>query len=143
MNLALEHLNQEDALSGEVESLLAEAARLLEQGKGLALSSTFSRYAPAWKHVIPAIMAEVVAGILARCKFAGLFLSGGDIAVEVCRRLQVSAIQVRGEVEPGVPAGELVGGQNQGMRVVTKAGGVGTEEAMIKSIAYLERGYLP
>ena len=142
LNLEFEHLNQEDVLSRKVGSILAEADRLLGQGKGLALSSTFSRYAPALKHTIPALIAEVVAGILAGRKFAGLFLSGGDIAVEVCRRLQVSTIRVYGEVEPGVPAGELIGGQGQGMRVVTKAGGFGTEEALVKSISYLERGHL-
>jgi len=60
--------------------------------------------------------------------------------VEVCRRIEVSAIRVHDEVEAGVPAGELLGGQYQGMRVVTKAGGFGTEEALVKSIAYLERG---
>ncbi|MBM4448454.1 MAG: hypothetical protein FJ015_04355 [Chloroflexi bacterium] len=86
------------------------------------------------------MMAEMVAGILTSHRFAGLFLSGGDIALEVCRRLQASAIQVNGEVEPGVPAGELIGGQFPGMRIVTKAGGFGTEAAMVKSIVYLERG---
>ena len=91
---------------------------------------------------IPAILAEVVASILASRKFAGLFLSGGDIAVEVCRRLSVSAISVHGEVEPGVPAAEFIGGQYQGMRVVTKAGGFGTEEALVKSVSYLEKGHL-
>lgn len=143
LNLEFEHLNQEDVLSGKVGSILEEADRLLGQGKGLALSSTFSHYVPALKQSVAAIMAEVVANILASHKFAGLFLSGGDIAVEVCRRLQVSAIRVHGEVEPGVPAGELMGGPGQGMRLVTKAGGFGTEEALIKSISYLERGRLP
>ncbi|MFQ5997105.1 MAG: four-carbon acid sugar kinase family protein [Dehalococcoidales bacterium] len=142
LNLAVERLSQEDVLSGKVESILAEADRLLDQGKGVALSSTFSQYIPALRHTIPALMAEVVAGILAARKFAGLFLSGGDIAVEVCRRLSIAAIRVHGEVEPGVPAGELTGGQGQGMRVVTKAGGFGTEEALVKSVAYLEKGYL-
>lgn len=142
LNLAVEHLSREDVLSGKFGSILEEADSLLDQGKGLALSSTFSQYAPALKHTIPALMAEVVTGILASRKFAGLFLSGGDIAVEVCRRLSVSAIRVHGEVEPGVPAGELIGGQRQGMRVVTKAGGFGTEEALVKSILYLEKGHL-
>jgi uncharacterized protein YgbK (DUF1537 family) len=142
LNLAVEHLSQEDAISGKVGSTLEEAEHLLSREKGLAFSSTFSRYALALKHTVPAFMAEVVAGILTSRKFAGLFLSGGDIAVEVCRRLQVSAIRVHGEVEPGVPAGELVGGRSQGMRVVTKAGGFGTEEALVKSIAYLEEGHL-
>ncbi len=142
LNLAVEHLSQEDVVSGKIGSILKEAEHLLSQEKGLALSSTFSQYAPTLKHAIPALMAEVVAGIFASRKLAGLFLSGGDVAVEVCRKLQVSAIRVLGEVEPGIPAGELIGGQSQGMRVVTKAGGFGTEEALVKSIAYLEEGHL-
>ncbi|HET6478325.1 MAG TPA: nucleotide-binding domain containing protein, partial [Dehalococcoidales bacterium] len=140
LNLEAEKLNKEGILSGRPESVLKEADTLIGEGKGIAISSTFSRYVPALKQSMAGIMAEIVAGILASHQFAGLFLSGGDIAVEVCRRLQVSAIQVHGEVEPGVPAGELIGGQHPGMRVVTKAGGFGTEEAMVKSIHYLERG---
>lgn len=139
-NLEAEKLNTEEILSGSPESVLKEAAELMGKGKGVAISSTFSRYIPALKQSMAKVMAEIVAGILASHRFAGLFLSGGDIAVEVCRRLQVSAIQVHGEVEPGVPAGELIGGQHQGMRVVTKAGGFGTEDAVLKSITYLERG---
>ena len=109
----------------------------------MVLSSTFSQYMPALKQSLPAVMAEVVAGILDSQKIAGLFLSGGDIAVAVCRKLSVSAILVHGEVELGVPAGELIGGQGQGMRVVTKAGGFGTEAALVESMLYLEKGYLP
>jgi len=142
LNLAVERFTQNDMMAENIGDILAEAEQLLGQERGLALSSTFSQYAPTLKHTIPALTAEIAAGILSLQKFAGLFLSGGDIALEVCRKLQVSAIRVIGEVEPGVPAGELVGGQHQGMRVVTKAGGFGTEEALVKSISYLERGQL-
>ncbi|MFC1903703.1 four-carbon acid sugar kinase family protein [Chloroflexota bacterium] len=128
--------------SEKVMPMVKKAERLLAQGKGLAISSTFSQYAPDLKHFIPALMAELAVSILSSRKFAGLFLSGGDIAIEVCRRLSVTAISVLGEVEPGVPAGELIGGRGQGMKVVTKAGGFGTEAALIKSISYLERGLL-
>ena len=62
--------------------------------------------------------------------------------MSVCHRLSISAILVQGEVESGIPAGELVGGQGQGIRIITKAGGFGTETALVKSISYLERGYL-
>jgi uncharacterized protein YgbK (DUF1537 family) len=141
-DLEVEHLSRGGISPDGVGRVVREASRLLDSGSGLALSPIFSRYAPDIGHLLPAFIARVVAGLLAARAFAGLVLSGGDIAVEVCRRLQVSAIKVHGEVEPGVPAGEMVGGQYQGMRVVTKAGGFGTEEALIKSIAYLERGHL-
>ena len=140
LNLETEKLNTEEILSGRPESVLKEADALIDKGKGIAITSTFSQYVPGLKQAMAAVMAEIVAGVLASHEFAGLFLSGGDIALEVCRRVQVSAIQVNGEIEPGVPAGELIGGRYQGKRVVTKAGGFGTEEALVKSIAYLERG---
>jgi uncharacterized protein YgbK (DUF1537 family) len=140
LNLEVGKLNSRDALSGRLGKILNEAIAMIGKGKGLAISSTFSQYVPALKQSMAGIMAEIVVGVLESHKFGGIFLSGGDIAVEVCRRLRVSAIQVHGEVEPGVPAGELVGGQYGEMRVVTKAGGFGTEEAMVKSISYLERG---
>jgi uncharacterized protein YgbK (DUF1537 family) len=143
LNLEFEHFERKDSVSEDINRMIKEAEQLLRLGKGLAISATFSQYVAALKQSIPGIMAEVVTGILAQHKFAGLFLSGGDIAIEVCRHLSVSAIFVHGEVEPGVPAGELVGGQGNGMRVVTKAGGFGTESALVKSISYLEKGYLP
>jgi uncharacterized protein YgbK (DUF1537 family) len=145
LGLPILKLEVEKLKSGDkvFEDVVREAGGLLRQGKGVAVSSTFSQYEPAMKQSISVIMAEIAAGILTSHEFAGLFLSGGDIALEVCRRLRVSAIRVHGEVEPGVPAGELIGGQAEGMRVVTKAGGFGTGEAMVKSIAYLEGGVLP
>jgi len=143
LNLEVERLNIRDILSGRLGGILREADKLISEGKGLAISLISSRYVPALKQAMAGIMAEIIAGIMASHRFAGLFLSGGDIAMASCRRLKVSAIKVHGEIEPGVPAGEIIGGQYGGMRVVTKAGGFGTEEAMVKSIEYLERGELP
>lgn len=143
LQLETEHLSQKSNASEEVVRLVAEAKHILDRGRGLALASTFSRYEPVLKQSIPAVMAKAAAGILASRKFSGIFLSGGDIAMEVCHRLSVNAISVYGEVEPGIPAGELIGGQCEGIRVVTKAGGFGSDAAIIKAIAYLEKGVLP
>ncbi|MBM4448860.1 MAG: hypothetical protein FJ015_06470, partial [Chloroflexi bacterium] len=109
LDLETEKLDARHISSGRLNNVLKEAGELADKGKGLAISSAFSQYIPALKQAMPRIMAEMVAGILTSHGFAGLFLSGGDIALEVCRRLQASAIQVNGEVEPGVPAGELIG----------------------------------
>jgi uncharacterized protein YgbK (DUF1537 family) len=127
----------------EIGRIRERACRLLGQGKSLAITSTFSRYMPSLKGAVPNALAEAVASVLHAHRPSGLFLSGGDIASEVCRRLAVSAIRVYGEVEPGVPAGVIRGGKAQGMRVVTKAGGFGTDAVVAKSILYLEKGCLP
>ena len=141
LDLKVEHLNPKNVSSNEVLRVVEEASCFLRQKKLLALSSIFSEYIPALKQQsLPVIMAEVVAGILDKWEIAGLFLSGGDIAMSVCRRLSISAILVHGEVEPGIPAGELIGGQGQGIRIITKAGGFGTEAALVKSISYLGGG---
>ena len=142
LSLQVEHLQQGNGSSGEVSRVVREANRLLAQGKSLVLTSALSQYVPDLKWTIPPALAEAVENIVSSHKLGGLFLSGGDIAVAVCRRLSVSAIRVRGEVEPGIPAGEAIGGQSDGTRVVTKAGGFGTADALVKSIMYLEKGYL-
>ena len=142
LDLDVERLKDGNGTAVEVSRMAAEASRFLGQGRSLALTSTFSRYVPALKRTIPIALAEAVASALTASQPAGLFLSGGDIALEVCRRLSVSSIRVHGEVEPGVPAGEVVGGDAAGIRLVTKAGGFGTGAALIKSISYLEKGCL-
>lgn len=118
--------------------LAAEASRVLAERRSAAVSSTFVPYVPELKYKMAPFLAEVVSDIIAKHEVAGLFLSGGDIALAVCQKLDVSAIRVNGEVEAGIPAGELIGGRGEGMRVVTKAGGFGTEQALVKALAYLE-----
>lgn len=54
---------------------------------------------------------------------SGLFLCGGDTAAGVCERLRVEAIELLGEIQPGVPAGRILGGVASGVPVVTKSGG--------------------
>ena len=142
LKLEVEKLDSLNVKPSSLRNLLGKTNELISQGKGLAISSSFSNYVPTMTHKLPKIMAEIAANILAINKFAGLFVSGGDIAIFVCRQLGVSAIEVHGEIEPGLPAGELIGGQYDGMRVVTKSGGFGTEEALVKSIEYLKRGKL-
>jgi len=121
------------------EKLAAEAVNVLGQGKSVAITSTFARYVPELKQKISVFLADTVMEIMSKQKVGGLFLSGGDIALAVCQTLGIAAIKVNGEVEAGIPAGELIGGKGEGMRVVTKAGGFGTEEALVKALAYLER----
>jgi uncharacterized protein YgbK (DUF1537 family) len=46
-------------------------------------------------------------------------------------------VQLRGEIEPGLPWGQLVGGQAAGLPVATKAGGFGTPEAFVRAARFL------
>ena len=56
---------------------------------------------------------------------AGLVLSGGESAAAVLDALGACAVDLTGELEPGVPLGRIVGGRADGLPVVLKAGGFG------------------
>jgi len=71
----------------------------------------------------------------------GMVLTGGDIAAAVCEALEVPAIRLIGEVEPGMPLGLLIGGRGRGLRVVTKAGGFGGEESIAVAIRCLSAAH--
>jgi uncharacterized protein YgbK (DUF1537 family) len=71
---------------------------------------------------------------------SGLVLVGGQTAYAICRAAGARAIDIRGAVEPLVPRGVLVGGSCDGLPVVTKAGGLGTVEAISRALTALGTG---
>jgi uncharacterized protein YgbK (DUF1537 family) len=70
---------------------------------------------------------------------AGLFLTGGDTARAVCRALGARGLLVEREVAAGIPQGRLLGGSFAGLPVVTKAGGFGESDALVRAVQVLRR----
>jgi uncharacterized protein YgbK (DUF1537 family) len=66
-----------------------------------------------------------------------MVLTGGDTAIEVCRALEADSLEVLEEVAPGIPLCELSGTRTGPIRVVTKAGGFGDRDALIKAVRVL------
>jgi len=87
-------------------------------------------------------MLEALAGAFMRVRerVAGLVLVGGDTAVAVCRAARADGIEIDGEVEPLVPLGSLVGGPLEGLRLATKAGGLGSPRALAEAVRLLGAG---
>ena len=83
-----------------------------------------------------AAMGKIVSDLIV-LPLAGIFLTGGDTAVSVCRALGVGSIDILAEVLPGIPLGQLVGGCCPGLRVVTKAGAFGSDNAIVESVKAL------
>ena len=79
--------------------------------------------------------------IIANYYLKGLILTGGDTAVSICQEINAYGIQIMKEISPGIPAGLIIGGKLSGLSVVTKAGGFGEEDAILKSIEYLENDF--
>jgi uncharacterized protein YgbK (DUF1537 family) len=66
-----------------------------------------------------------IGGALERMREGGIFCCGGDTAAHVCNAFGATAIEIEGDVTPGVPLGRLIGGAGHGLAVVTKSGGFG------------------
>lgn len=82
-------------------------------------------------------LGEIVRGLVMDGTLGGLVLTGGDVSAAVCRALGTTAIWLRGEVQPGIPWGLLVGGVAPGLPVVTKSGGFGDADALVVAIDHL------
>ncbi len=139
----------------EVEEgrLLKEAAEALAEGRDVTLTLTTIR-----ENIMKAIkeaselgygrlkladamlrfLGKVSRSLMERYNFTGLILIGGDTAIRVVRALGAEGVKLEGEVSPGIPMGRLIGGDFNGLRVVTKAGGFGGEEALVDMIRYLK-----
>jgi uncharacterized protein YgbK (DUF1537 family) len=109
-----------------------EAARIaLSEGVCAAVHSTEERDASGSGSFVEAL-AEVVAGLSDRDLFDALVLTGGETAVGVARRLGAVGIRLEEEVEPGIPTGSLIGPSPY--RVVTKAGGFGEPDTLVRVV---------
>jgi uncharacterized protein YgbK (DUF1537 family) len=106
----------------------------------VALTSSLSDYAPQMRHTMAPILGAIVSRVLATHPLAGLFLSGGDVARAVCEDEGIQGLRILGDLQPGVIVGEAVGARYRGLRVITKAGGFGDDNAMVQAIQHLTQG---
>ena len=72
-------------------------------------------------------------------KFRAIVSTGGDTSLQICHAFRSIGIELCDEIAPGIPAGRLVGGDEEGMMIVTKSGGFGGSDALIQIIEYLNK----
>src|SRR5207247_2025728 len=63
--------------------------------------------------------------------------TGSDTAAAVCRALCAECLDLGGEVLPGMPTGTLLGGRRPWLRIVTKSGGFGPPDALVRAVEAL------
>jgi uncharacterized protein YgbK (DUF1537 family) len=113
----------------------------LSDGLGAILTTTFQEHFSGKERAIPASLGKVTARLLGKIRLGGLVLTGGDLAMGVCRELGASALRVEEEVLPGIPCSTLTDGPFRGLRLVTKAGGFGERDALWRITQYLRGNY--
>ena len=113
-----------------VANPVERACRALGAGEDVVLAGGGSRDDGENSLDVALLLADLTRKIILEVPPGALALTGGDTAGAVCRSCGVSAIQILGEVVPGIPQGRLVGGLCPGLPVVTKAGGFGGSDAL-------------
>lgn len=83
-------------------------------------------------------LSRMVPAILQETAVSGLFLTGGDTAIAVISQLGASGSHIEREIVPGFVQGRLLGGSQEGLPIVTKAGAFGTEEDIFRCIQELK-----
>lgn len=78
-------------------------------------------------------LGELAARLVLAHGAAGVVATGGDGASAVLAALRASGIALVDEVTGGVPLGTLTGGQAAGLPIVTKAGGFGEQDVLIRA----------
>lgn len=82
-------------------------------------------------------LATAAATIIDRQRPDGLFLCGGDTALAVLDALGANGLWLEFEVLPGLVRGRVKGGNSDGLLVVTKAGGFGDSDSLLRLYSIL------
>ncbi|MHA1616685.1 MAG: four-carbon acid sugar kinase family protein [Candidatus Njordarchaeales archaeon] len=69
-------------------------------------------------------------------ELAGMVITGGDIAINTCRKLLIDALEIVDEIDPGVPLTKATM-KSRELYIVTKAGGFGKENTITKAVKLL------
>jgi len=70
-------------------------------------------------------------------KIGGIFITGGDITIAVSKAIKTVGIEVQEEVLPLAVYGKILGGDYDGLPIVTKGGLIGDADAITNCINHL------
>ncbi len=137
-------LNPAQVLEKGIENYNEQALLLAKQQKNLVLYLNANDAAQresdklgkqkGWSRaqmaeMLSAKLALLVEQITEECEFSGLILTGGDTAISVCRKLDMSAMLVLSEVEAGIPVCKTM--PPLSWHIVTKSGAFGSSETLL------------
>lgn len=142
---------REKEISQVVEKILSESSRnqvCTVTGDGIYPSnridfrSYMERYHCSMDEVtdiINSAFAEITYRIFkAEPTFRGLYTSGGDITVALCRRFNTAGLVLMDEVLPLAAYGQFLKGEFEGIHIITKGGSQGKSDAVNRCITYLK-----
>lgn len=131
-NLAKDILNQGKDL------IITSAYDLEDYEKSINVGKTLSKTKEEVSSITQDILGRIGKNIVETSNISGLFITGGDIAIGFIKNTNTIGSKIIDEIATGIPLMKLIGGEFNGLKVVTKAGGFGKEEAIYYSIEKLK-----
>lgn len=83
-------------------------------------------------------LADVVADLHEKHDVSAVVVTGGDGARALVKRWCCTGIAVHDALREGMPHGVLVGGEVDGLPIITKAGGFGAPDSLVLAVRHLQ-----
>jgi uncharacterized protein YgbK (DUF1537 family) len=110
-------------------------AEALSEGRSLVIRGPLEEIRQAGhRRALDVTLGELTLRACQEFELGGLVLTGGETASAVCQALETVAVRILGELQVGIPWVRLVGGVASGLPVVTKAGGFGHADSLIRIV---------
>ena len=87
---------------------------------------------------IQAGIGKIAVDVVGSTRISGIFLTGGDTAMGFFDRLGARSFDIISEVLVGIPLMKMVGTKCDGMKVITKAGAFGKQDAIVHCLRKLK-----
>ena len=123
------HSNDPNDLADVYKALITESS----SGKHILLRTPDDRIEDRVKQkTLIGALAKTTSEIIQAHSIGCLIICGGETAGAIIEELGTKTIEIRGELLPGIPYGILKGGIGAGIYILTKAGGFGNQESLLR-----------
>lgn len=116
----------------------ARVAEALKDGRSVVLTATHLSPLPSGGSIIVRRLGEITASPDVCRHVGGLVLTGGHVAAGVLAEVKPRALRLWGEIRPAMPWGILGSELLPNLPVATKAGGFGSDDALLACLQHLQ-----
>ncbi|HVL22940.1 MAG TPA: four-carbon acid sugar kinase family protein [Thermomicrobiales bacterium] len=121
------------------DAVVNALGRCVSAGRSAVLTTAGCAPSAAGTIHVADTLADVVARVARQHPVGSLVLTGGHVAAAVLERLDATAIELGGEVQPAVPWGTLYATRVPPLRIITKAGSFGEPNALLRCLERLQQ----
>ena len=136
--------DDDQASMPETQRKLNQASKALQDGIDTVMSLRLNRGIQSLTQLerLHSVLQWCSSQLIRLGLVGGTVIVGGETAAKIYREVGAEGIHVEGEVHPGVPIGAWAGGLLDKQPIITKAGGFGRNDTLLRALEYLRDGKL-